>query len=194
MMLLDKKVLFIHIPKCAGTSIEVFFAGKDWSEISPRTKHLTAREALKRYGRDIWDACFKFSIVRNPWARYLSYFNFLRQRDLLRRGKSRLQFEPWIRRVCRWGLRDSGIRVERSMSEYLVGRDGELMVDFVGRVENLGEDFRTIVERVGVPPGPLRREMATQYDRDYRKWYTPELRDVVGERYREDIERFGYDF
>lgn len=63
----------------------------------------------------------------------------------------------------------------------------------IGR-DRQGEDFRTAVERVGVPPGQLRREMATHDDRDYRKWYTPKLRDVVGERYREDIKCFGYDF
>lgn len=189
MLLLDKKLLFIHIPKCAGTSIEVFFAGRDWTDINARTKHLTAREALKQYGRQAWETCFTFSVVRNPWARFLSFFN------LVRTAEPNVVFDDWIRRVCsRRGLRFRGVTVHRSMTEYLAGPDGKVMVEFVGKVETLAEDFRTIVERAGGAPAELPRVMVGQYDRDYRKWYTPETRDLVAERFREDIETFGYDY
>jgi hypothetical protein len=36
--------------------------------------------------------------------------------------------------------------------------------------------------------------VSPKYDRNYRKWYTPVTRDLVGQRFREDVERFGYDY
>lgn len=189
MLLPDKKLLFIHIPKCAGTSIEVFFAGRDWAEIDAKTKHLTARVAAQLYGRRIYDECFKFSIVRNPWARFLSFFH------LIRLARPDTVFDDWIRKVCSpEGLTFRGLPIHLSMSEYLSAPDGTLMVDFVGKVESLADDFRIIVERTGGKLAELPRAMVGDYDHDHRRWYTPETRDLVGERFREDVERFGYDY
>jgi hypothetical protein len=190
MILFDKKLIFIHIPKCAGTAVEVFFAGRTWSNINKKTTHITAQEAVKLYGRETWDSCFTFSVVRNPWARLLSFFNMFRQTN------PKAEFDSWIRQVCsRKGLRFEGIQVERSMTEYLAGPDGQIMVNFVGKMESLADDFRTIAQRAGYPPtATLPPVMVAKYDRDYRTLYTPETRDLVAERYREDVQRFGYDY
>ena len=73
---------------------------------------------------------------------------------------------------------------------------GEIIVDFVGRFENLTADFVTICERVGANDAALLhkkknagpgRAHDTEYD-------TPELRDMIGEKFAPDIERFGYAF
>jgi len=187
--LLNEKLLFIHIPKCAGTSIEVFFTGHDWVDIDPRTKHITAQMAVQIYGRDVWDQFFTFSVVRNPWARLLSFFNLIRveQPDGV--------FDDWIRQVCSSdGLSFHGLPIHRSMMEYLAGPDGQIMVKFVGKVESLEEDFRIIAEKAGRDVGTLPQIMVGQYNHDYRHWYTPETRDLVGERFRDDVDRFGYDY
>lgn len=103
MLLPEKRLIFIHIPKCAGTSIEVFFAGKDWAEIDAETKHITCQMAVEIYGRDVWDDCFKFSVVRNPWARLLSFFH------LIRVVEPNIVFDAWVRQVCSpQGLRFNG--------------------------------------------------------------------------------------
>ena len=190
MLLLDKKLLFIHIPKCAGSSIELFFAGRDWTEINAKTKHLTAREAVKLYGQETWDKCFTFSVVRNPWARFLSFFN------LVRSAEPDAVFDDWIRQVCsRKGLRFRGVPVHLSMCDYLAGLDGTVIVDFVAKFEKLAEDFQTIAQKAGDDRRMLPHIMkAGAYERDYRKWYTPETRDLIGERFREDLERFGYEY
>lgn len=81
------------------------------------------------------------------------------------------------------------------MSEYLTDREGKLMVDFAGKVENLPLDFEVIVEKAGTGVAPaLPRVMVGHYDHDYRASYTPETRDLVAERFREDIARFDYQY
>jgi sulfotransferase famil protein len=189
MLLPDRKLGFIHIPKCAGTSIEIFFAGRDWVDIDARTKHITAQKAREIYGPEVWDEYFTFSVVRNPWARFLSFFN------LVRTAEPDIIFDDWIRSVCSHdGLNFRGLPIHRSMWEYLSGPDGELMVDFVAKVESLEKDFRIIVDRVGGSGGELPRAMVGRYDHDYRRSYAPETRDLVAARFREDIERFDYDY
>lgn len=190
MFLLNKRLLFIHIPKCAGTSVEFFFTGKDGTEGA--LKHATAQEsrtAIDGISPDIWPRLFKFSVVRNPWARFLSFFH------LVRNAQPDIVFDDWIRAVCSpEGLVFQGLPVQRSMTEYLCAPDGTMLMDFVGKVESLEADFPVIVQRARMAAGPLPRAMVMKYDRDYRKWYTSETRDLVGARFREDIERFGYDY
>lgn len=69
------KLIFIHLPKCAGTSIETAFTGKSWSQGALlHEQHLTAAGARETYGADVYDSYFKFSVVRNPWDLLVAYY------------------------------------------------------------------------------------------------------------------------
>ena len=76
------KFIFVHIPKNAGTSIEL--ALKDYctaeSLLRPDTNpHETAVEARVRIGKEKFDEYFKFAVCRNPYDRELSYFFYANQ-------------------------------------------------------------------------------------------------------------------
>jgi hypothetical protein len=65
------KLVFIHIPRCSGTSIEhSLLKGK---MVPDGEKHWKA-SMLKEHLGDLWDGCFKFSIVRNPFDRLASLY------------------------------------------------------------------------------------------------------------------------
>ena len=92
--------------------------------------------------------------------------------------------------------------------------------DFIAKIESLSEDFLTIKEKlnldVELPYSSARKaNYIDEEDRDnlvsyaesyanelrtmkklpqYKKFYTPELVELVREKYRQDIEMFGYDF
>lgn len=69
------KLIFVHLPKCAGTSIEVGFTGESWSQGQYlHEQHLTAAEARDAYGGAVFDSYFKFTIVRNPWDLLIAYY------------------------------------------------------------------------------------------------------------------------
>ena len=95
MISIKHKIIFIHIPKCAGQSIENIFLrdlGLNWKERHPlllrprkanekgpeRLAHLYAEEYFKLgyIPKEKYDKFFKFSIVRNPVDRILSEINF----------------------------------------------------------------------------------------------------------------------
>src|SRR4051812_27780147 len=84
--------IFVHIPKCAGTSIEkalmpVSCRCGDFSDLTEpmRSKFwLPGRRGLqhsklKRYARNFnLSNFFKFAFVRNPWDRAVSQISYLR--------------------------------------------------------------------------------------------------------------------
>jgi len=68
-MVLDK-IIFIHPPRCSGTSIEASF---NWH--NEREKHLKASAIRQKLEKDKWESSFKFSIVRNPFDRVISMYH-----------------------------------------------------------------------------------------------------------------------
>jgi len=65
------KLVFVHIPRCSGTSIEHSLL--DGKMVPDGEKHWRASMIKSDLG-DLWDDCFKFSIVRNPLDRIASLF------------------------------------------------------------------------------------------------------------------------
>lgn len=74
----------------------------------------------------------------------------------------------------------------------LVDESKNLMVDFVGRFENIEEDFRAICRKVGITASLPHVNKSKRTD--YRDYYDAETRDLTARLYAEDIERFGYTF
>ena len=62
-----QKLLFIHVPKCAGTSIGECF------DMKGGPAHATAL-ATKNKEPETWNTYLKFTTVRNPWEVELSSF------------------------------------------------------------------------------------------------------------------------
>jgi len=111
----QKKVLFLHIPKCGGSSIEsalagqgqqflydrAFHSGKDrFSQCSAQHFHASAIDRL--FPGDFFD--FRFAVVRHPVDRIVSEYRFRRglrpkTRDVTRAAGLLVEpedFEPWL--------------------------------------------------------------------------------------------------
>jgi hypothetical protein len=69
----DLECIFIHVPRCAGTSVSSGLFGR------PSGTHINARMFQTVYSRGEWERYFKFAFVRSPWDRLLSAFRYLRK-------------------------------------------------------------------------------------------------------------------
>src|SRR5882724_1845690 len=201
--------LFVHIEKAAGSSIQIALrpvatSAKNYRwrrrlcwlgavnrlglyRILALPEHADARLVKRCLPAPVYDGLFKFAFVRNPWDRLVSrYAHLLRSKDrhrheMVKRMKSFEEFIAWeIKRRSAYQF------------EYVTGKDGRSIVDFVGRYERLAEDFATVCARIGVK-AELPHANVSEH-RDYRSYYTPESRDLVARHFRRDIEMFGYDF
>ena len=82
------KTIFIHIPKNAGESIENALEIYGVEENDPTKRfwgvinnsivlqHLTANDLKNNLSEDIWKNYFKFAVVRNPWSKAVSEYNW----------------------------------------------------------------------------------------------------------------------
>jgi hypothetical protein len=75
---------------------------------------------------------------------------------------------------------------------------GTIAVDFVGRFENMQEDWRTVQQALAIS-APLLHENSNTYSihaagYTYRDFYTKDTIAIIAKRYKRDIDEFGYTF
>lgn len=200
MISFQKKFLFVHIPKTAGNSIQT--ALKEYSEDefvafrpeqdgverfglrNPKfnvRKHSTLAEYRSALGEERFRALYKFTCVRNPWDRMISYY-----------FQPTVGTETWDKKAFK-----KVVSKAVSVSDYLRLGENEAdpfaNVNCIMRFERLDGDFATVCSALGISSGAL--PVYNRSSRDhYSKYYDDELRELVGERFATEIERFGYTF
>jgi hypothetical protein len=232
--------LFVHVPKTAGMAVSAdlsrFESPRDlhfcepWDELNLRYKemyglgkHSTAAEIRSVIGQEEFDRLFKFAFVRNPFSRAYSIFRFLKY-----------NFREWENSeiMDTFGTFDDFVaseffqepgpdRIFEPQTFWMTDQKGQLMVDWLGRMEELERELREIYAAIGLPPlrklraenisgsySSLRRLAARVpgmlrirrflparriVPTDLRQIYgSEETRRIVAARYSRDFEMFYY--
>lgn len=201
-----KTFIFVHTPKAAGQSVKKALwphvlsphqrlihrvyarlkrsGNRDLYKIFPG--HQSVSDYQRILGAEEYERFFSFAFVRNPWDWMLSRYSFTRLRpnsvdyELAMRGS----FDDFIVEKSRHN--------NTQQSDYLKGTDGDIRVDFIGRFENLEEDFRNITQRIGIASKLSHKNKSSHLP--YQDVYSDLGRKLVAEMFAEDIERFNYSF
>lgn len=197
------RCIFVHIPKTAGNSINRVF-GVGWED------HKDLQRYFGELPREVFTAYFKFAIVRNPWDRLLSDYNYQVKKGRAPSSKlfvfaadgSKRNFAEWIETALAapalYDAHDWGGAVSPHIHRWSPQIDwisvaGEVRTDFVARLERLPEDFRVVRRQLDLPPVRLpHRNRRLHWH--YSHYYDRTTRDLVAAYYARDIERFGYEF
>ena len=188
MILKDKKILFIHIPKCAGVSIEKFFGWKG-------LRHETLQTYSDEHSNVLLNSCFKFTIVRNPWDRMVSWY--FKHKDNIYEPKTKDGFNEWIK----GGMPNHWKNVDKtdwsnkdalSCVDFLFN-DNNIDIDYIGRVENLNEDMRYICDKANIEYKELPHINKSNH-KPYREYYTEETKNIIKDRFERDLLFFPYEF
>lgn len=196
------RYVFIHIPKCAGTSIHVALKTIHDRLSLPLDerkyhKHSKASDVRKILGND-WNEAFKFSFVRNPWDLMVSSYHWwlkvAEQFPSLAEQTSKVKALPDFFAFVRspYGSEMINEQPGRDMLDW-ISEDGEIIVDLVGRYETLDQDWLQVCQALKVEPVPLTRENRVERG-DYRSFYDDATRKLIGDRFAGTIARFGYEF
>lgn len=186
--------IFIHIPKVAGTSITDALAdGKAQRNHLPWYVYYTANKTF-------FEQAFKFSFVRNPWDRALSAYNYLvsggNKSTDLRVSEMVSKYSDFDDFVIN-GLGGGWFRNHLlfiPQSEFIVNGEQEIVVDFLGRFENIDEDFGEVLNSIGVDR-KLDNKNSSKRSKDYKPYYkrTRSI-EVISEIYAQDVKMFSYEY
>jgi hypothetical protein len=143
---------------------------------------------VRAFDRTAWDRHFKFSFVRNPYERMVSVYLFLTRKS---KGE-KLTFSDFVSRLIE-GADD--FRKWRSFVDtwpiYTI--DDRIVVDYVGRFENLSADFSVLCDQLKLPSKKLgQTKVMPRYD--FRDVYDARSRKLVARFCGREIEHFGYRF
>lgn len=211
MIAVEKKFLFIHVPKTGGNSIQsmlhpyaddemivtsVYQDGVERFNVkNPHygtTKHAVLAEYKKVMAPELYDSLFKFAVIRNPWDWLISWY--FSPRRVMKRGADawiRDEFIELVRTVpplrhyiateTLWDKVAQKLAIGRGQTAPL---DQE--VDFLMRFEHLDDDFKTVCRMIDVPyqPLPVRNKSDRKH---YSHYYDESLKEMVRAKFQDEI-------
>jgi hypothetical protein len=231
----SRRFVFVHVHKTAGESItralaphlgrgDIVLGGTFRGNLANvwyrrrhgLSKHSSAMVIRDFMGAQAWQDSFRFSVVRNPYDRILSFYHYLetmigrrRREGMMMRLLDRLPgmevrdplhwpesaafletetFSDYIRHPA-FGPHAFGTRPQIAV---LGDETGRSMVETVIRFETLAADFAKVAERIGLPGLRLGWHNASSRSRDATRRLAPADRALLFDLYRADFEAFGY--
>lgn len=170
---------FIHIPKCGGTSVKNFLLNEDnkWELNSLHDK----------YQDDSFSNFFKFTFVRNPYDRAVSYYTMMTRE----RGSFFDFIQSYFETMSKFN------RFAKCKMLYFIKNEhnNKINVDFIGKYENLNSDFKELCSILKIQYKDLPHlNKSKRKHKDYRKYYNSNSYNLVSNFFKEDLEHFKYSF
>tara|TARA_R100001082_G_C4309554_1_gene136115 strand:+ start:105 stop:755 length:651 start_codon:yes stop_codon:yes gene_type:complete len=210
-MIIDKeKLIFIHIPKNAGTSIRRYFGNFS-------TYHETINDFKDVFPNE-YNSYKKFTIVRNPYDRMVSWYFYIQKQakewvrfikggnplsvsgnngdGILSDIEKEMYNEIFTDSFIKWVLNPFEYSETRRQLPETSNYDIRLKnnqytwIDDTVKVlkyENLNEELSNFLNRKIELP-----HLNSTKRKNYLKYYNKNALDIVYKRYKEDFKRFNY--
>ena len=211
------KLLYYSVPKAACTTVKTFLYELDKTDKQDDAQfsHQIRLDsiAFDEVGEEEYKDYFSFAFVRNPWDRVVScYFNKVKEpaktricnqymlngeyREFLRSyghcGFRYMGFDDFVYFISQVPDRSSDIHF-RSQHTFI----NQKHLKFLGRMERFNEDFMHVIKKVSPRYNHkelLKKKLMSSCHKHYSEYYNRETKALVEERYKEDIQRFSYEF
>ncbi len=216
----ERKFIFIHIPKTAGTSISKLLKDLFPKTEQPLLTHISARHALsylESQGEDPSDYQF-FTFVRNPYERMHSLYHFIKRRWPQRLDNKDLNKWLFSNEEIYDGRQTTPgefpvpntqkpqldwLTISQCTHNHNTATIPRIIPNFIGRYENLREDLEDILYQLGLGTlenisdvTKLHLPQLQDYHRDknYRKYFNGQGKEWVERFFEVDLDYFGYRF
>ena len=185
-------VMFIHVPKAAGTSISHAVYGRFMG-------HIPARH-LAEIAPDFFKSIPRFTVVRDPFTRIVSSYQFARYGADKGDGPMAAMHRPGKYRgndfhnidvfVQEWLTEQDLTRVDhvfRPQTYYTHDASRKFLCGFLGHIEDLSAVENHLRTSFNLSLSFKHLNTTSQ-----KHAMSPESRKIIGELYRDDFELLGY--
>lgn len=196
--------IFIHIPKNAGTSLA--------SAINlPSTSHKKAHEIIASDSKAFFETQYSFSVVRNPFDRFISLYNYARMEishyhNNIEPEKSKFGIHEDYELLknasineCAEYLTQGKLKHDENWNQWLpqytwlYDKKGQkLLVNNVFKMEELDEMIRFFYakfkKKLHIPV------LNKSNDQSYQEIIDPATQAILEDYYAKDLAFFGYEF
>ena len=183
-----KRIVFLAINKTGSSSLWTWLDGHHVPYLMNRYREDEARK-LRIIGEVKRKALPCFTVVRNPWSRAVSSWQW----NMKEKGLAPCSFEEFLRMPLE-GMTEQ--QRFHTLPQWRHVADENGAVDYlahIGRLEDIDATRVWLADTLGLPRGDalphLKRSSASD---DYRQHYTPVTRALVAATYARDFELFGY--
>lgn len=185
----DEKVLFLHISKASGTSVNQWLID-NFDARKHRQKHCRIDAVQSHIKFNL-----HFTIVRNPYARVHSWYFY--HVGLLKKQPNHVRFQKWIEPAEKgftWWIINSNKTGSTKNSIWWTQKS---FIDFglphiVCKLENIEEDFKKVQDYLNCyNPLPIAN---TSKHKHYQKDYNTKTKKIVKDYFQEDLDYFNYNF
>jgi hypothetical protein len=141
-------------------------------------------------GEKQFNSYYKLGFVRNPWDRVVSlYFRKegLQMRDLMTFD----EFVEWIKYSSSTCIHPVP---HTNQLDWLVDPHGNVLVDFIGKFEDLHNDWAIIADKLGLSKELPHKNKNLSREKHYTEYYSKKAKEIIERKFTIDIEYFGYKF
>lgn len=205
------QAVYIDIAKVASSSIKMLLATALELEVPDGNPHAVAfpkPPQFNGYAENQFGDLFTFAFVRNPWDRLVSCYRdkiagevadftgfaesgVAHCLDRFGVFEANMSFTAFVEAVA--GIPDSEADEHfRSQVDFVTDTGGQVAIDFVGRYENLADDFSTVARTLGLPDHLALPHLQAASKKSYASYYSEHTWNLVSERYAQDISVFNY--
>ncbi len=230
MYIKDKHLIFIHIPKNAGVSIEYTLGQIYYKDVNNNfyfyliekippifkylyfyffiyriilnlilykknpldnfnlgikddtfTMHFSAIQ-YKKYLQDDYNKCIKFTVIRNPYNRIISMYNFITPNFL----QSKKNFIKFLLNIKNNKLKNNWFNTQHS---YIVDENGRNIIDYYIKFEKIDDDWFSFCKKYNIPYLKLPKLYAKKIYIELLDYYTKQL---IYDIYKIDFIYFNY--
>ena len=173
-------IRFIHIPKNAGTTVGKMLGRNGIDFIVGEGDQQHTRH---RYARDFRDGFDSFAVVRNPYTRTVSWFEWIRRMPKYKH----LEFDEFVLTRFDKGRARSAWQPQTEWTHTALHETQ--LVTHILRYETLEHDLKALFPSISGKFKHLNSGGITDYD----AYYSSLTRDTVTQAFYEDFINFGYE-
>jgi len=203
--------LFIHIPKYAGTSIEEFFGhdyvNNEYIENKFKNlgypKHLTLNDYELMLNNEFMEKIFKFTFIRNPFDLTVSNYNYSMKNETIYWNnrndyeyKKNIIFSEYVKHLYNLKIQPKYNKNNRASIisfDYWIETKNNKM-SFIGKFENINEDFNNLCDILNIKNDKLPYENKTSENIKYRDYYNDYTKDLIYKIFKDDLKKYNYEF